>query len=100
MLFFRPFYAVPVESVADAGVQNLADVPQVRDLLRGGQTFLGGLVAKSTSFLFRRQTCKKRGACERPIFAIFLLVKRPFPCYTTVIRLFPRKLSILRGRKG
>ena len=35
MLFFRPFYAVPVESVADAGVQNLADVPQVRDLLRG-----------------------------------------------------------------
>ena len=55
---------------------------------------------KSTSFLFRRQTCKKRGACERPIFAIFLLVKRPFPCYTTVIRLFPRKLSILRGRKG
>ena len=50
--------------------------------------------------LFRRQTCKKRGACERPIFAIFLLVKRPFPCYTTVIRLFPRKLSILRGRKG
>ena len=45
MLFFRPFYAVPVESVADAGVQNLADVPQVRDLLRGGQTFLGGLVA-------------------------------------------------------
>ena len=38
MLFFRPFYAVPVESVADAGVQNLADVPQVRDLLRGGQT--------------------------------------------------------------
>ena len=45
MLFFRPFYAVPVESVADAGVQNLADVPQVRDPLRGGQTFLGGLVA-------------------------------------------------------
>ena len=44
MLFFRPFYAVPVESVADAGVQNLADVPQVRDLLCGGQTFLGGLV--------------------------------------------------------
>lgn len=37
---------------------------------------------------------------QRPIFAIFLLVKRPFPCYTTVIRLFPRKLSILRGRKG
>jgi len=35
MLFFRPFYAVPVESVADAGVQNLADVPQVRDLLLG-----------------------------------------------------------------
>ena len=29
--------------IADAGVQNLADVPQVRDLLRGGQTFLGGL---------------------------------------------------------
>ena len=26
-------------------IQNLADVPQVRDLLRGGQTFLGGLVA-------------------------------------------------------
>lgn len=39
--FLPSFYAVPVESVADAGVQNLADVPQVRDLLRGGQTFLG-----------------------------------------------------------
>ena len=58
MLFFRPFYAVPVESVADAGVQNLADVPQVRDLLRGGQTFLGGLVACVRGL---RATSKRHG---------------------------------------
>ena len=30
------FYAVESHSIADAGVQDLADVPQVRDLLRGG----------------------------------------------------------------
>ena len=42
---FPPFFAYPAGSVAHAGIEDLADVPQVRDLLRGSETLLGRFIA-------------------------------------------------------